>query len=325
MRGRIVVTLVIAALAAWPAIAGAEPVSGPHETVEMTGTTTQPGAPTGTSFTATYHAAGDPNGDPPYMRKMKFIAHPGSRYDTSVPGRCTASDAEISLKGPAACPADSRLGGGSATGKLLGQVSSPHMDMFNNTDEVILIISTPGVYTISRGQIGTDQSLTFASPTCYPNVSVAECPVDNALQLGARMVLDNYVRDGRGYLTTPPTCPDSGYWENGMEYWWADGSHETLVNKMPCSQTAAAPKPLKIAVNPSRVKVERRSSLVVTAASAGTAVPGVRVRVGRRLLRTGSDGTATVTMRLNRPGLHTLRASAGGYQRATTTFRAVRR
>jgi hypothetical protein len=237
MSGRIVVALAIAALGAWPACAGAERVSGPHGTVEMTGTTTQPGTPTGTTFTGTYHAAGDPSGDPPYMRRMKFIAHPGSRYDTSVPGQCKASDAEISLQGPAACPADSRLGAGSATGKFMGRTSSPDMAMFNNTDEVILIISTPGVYSISRGKIAADQSLTFEPPTCFPNVNVAGCPVDNALQLGSHMVLDPYVRDGRGYLTTPPTCPESGYWENGMEFWWADGSHETMVMRLPCSQT----------------------------------------------------------------------------------------
>jgi hypothetical protein len=66
VRGRVVVGLAIAALGAWPVCAGAEPVSGPHGTIEMTGTTTQPGAPTGTSYTGTYHAAGDPSGDPPY-------------------------------------------------------------------------------------------------------------------------------------------------------------------------------------------------------------------------------------------------------------------
>src|SRR4051794_28030994 len=198
MRGRIVVTLAIAALATWPAVAGAGTASGPHETVEMTGTTTQPGTPTGTTFNATYHAAGDTNGDPPYMRRMKFIAHPGSRYDTSVPGRCTASDAEIALRGPAACPADSRLGGGTATGKFGGQVSSPRLDLFNNTDEEILIISSPGVYSVPRGKIAAAQPPTFAPPTRFPNGPGQPCPVDNALQLGTHMVLNNIVRDGRG-------------------------------------------------------------------------------------------------------------------------------
>src|SRR4051812_40013078 len=85
MRGRIVMTLAFAALATWPAVAGAATASSPHADVEMTGTTTQPGTPVGTTFTATYHAAGDPNGDPPYMRKMKWLAHPGSPYDHSGP------------------------------------------------------------------------------------------------------------------------------------------------------------------------------------------------------------------------------------------------
>jgi hypothetical protein len=237
VRGRVVVGLAIAALGAWPVCAGAEPVSGPHGTIEMTGTTTQPGAPTGTSYTGTYHAAGDPNGDPPYMRGMTFYPHPGSRYDTSVPGRCTASDAQISLQGPAACPSDSRLGGGTAQGKFMGQTSTVNISMFNNTAEVILIIATPGVYTISRGKLAADQSLTFESPTCFPSVNLAGCPVDNALQLGSHMVVPPYVRDGRAYLTTPPTCPASGYWENPIAFWWADGSRETMVTKLPCSQT----------------------------------------------------------------------------------------
>jgi hypothetical protein len=237
MRERVLVGLAIAAMAAWPASAGAATASGPHEDVEMTGTTTQPGTPVGTTFTATYHAAGDPNGDPPYMRKMKWLAHPGSRYDTSVPGKCTASDQEIALKGPAACPADSKLGSGSATGKFAGQVSSPRLDLFNNTNEEILIVSTPGVYSVTRGKIGRDQSLTFETPTCFPAVNVGRCPVDNALQLGAHMVLDTIVRNGRGYLTTPPTCPETGYWTNGMEYWWADGSYDKLDFQMPCTQT----------------------------------------------------------------------------------------
>src|SRR5215212_10692979 len=77
VRGRVLIGLTIAALGAWPAVAGAATASSPHADVEMTGTTTQPGTPVGTTFTATYHAAGDPNGDPPYMRRMTWLAHPG--------------------------------------------------------------------------------------------------------------------------------------------------------------------------------------------------------------------------------------------------------
>src|SRR5205823_5467140 len=54
-------------LLASAAAASAEPVGFAHGTIDQQWTTTQPGAPTGLTFTGTYHAAGNPQGDPPYM------------------------------------------------------------------------------------------------------------------------------------------------------------------------------------------------------------------------------------------------------------------
>ena len=238
MRGRTIAALLVGAIGTCPAAAAAEPASGPHGTIEQMFTSSVPGTPTGSTFKGTYHAAGDPSGDPPYMRGMTFHPPEGARYDTSVPDRCTATDAEIGLRGPSACPAGSHLGSGTGTAKAMGQVNEVPIEMFNNADEVILIIRSPGVYTISRGKIAPDQSVTFKSPTCYPSVNVAGCPVDNALQLGSQMVTPAYVRDGRAYLTTPPTCPESGYWETPVYFWWADGTDETIVTRQPCRQSA---------------------------------------------------------------------------------------
>ena len=106
------VTLVV--LLSLAAVAAAEPVGFRHGTVDQQFTTTQPGAPSGFTFAGSYHAAGDPNGDPPYMRRMVFYSPPGTRYDTSVPDRCTASDLELETQGPSACPAGSVLGKGSS-------------------------------------------------------------------------------------------------------------------------------------------------------------------------------------------------------------------
>jgi hypothetical protein len=236
VRGRVLVGLMVAAAGACPAHAVAEPVSGPHGTIEQTNTSSEPNTPTGTSYTGTYHAAGDPNADPPYMRGMTFYPPEGTRYETSVPERCTATDAEISLRGPAACPAGSHLGAGTTTGKFMGSVNELPIDMFNNTDEVIMVVGSPGVFTVSRGKIAPDQSVTFESPTCFPSINVARCPVDDALQLSSTMTMPPYVRGGRGYLTTPPTCPAVGYWETPVYFWWADGSDETMVTRQPCTQ-----------------------------------------------------------------------------------------
>lgn len=238
MRGFVLFALIVATIAMWPAAAAAEPVTFAHGTIDQQWTTTQPGAPTGSHYTGTYHAAGDPAGDPPYMRRMTFYPHAGTRYDTSVPGRCTATDAELGLRGPSACPEDSRLGRGTGRAKAMGSETTVDIDVFNNTDEVVMVISSPGIFTVSRGKISPRQSVTFESPTCYPSVNLAGCPVDNALQLGSDVTMPAYVRDGRSYLTTPPTCPESGYWEAPIRFWWADGSKDTAVTRQPCTQPA---------------------------------------------------------------------------------------
>ena len=237
MRGSHLVALIVGAIAAWPATATAtaEPVSFAHGTLDQQWTTTQPGASTGSHYTGTYHAAGDPSGDPPYMRRMTFYPPAGTRYDTSVPGRCTASDAELALRGPTACPEASRIGGGTGTAKAMGESNTLPIHVFNNTDEVVMVIESPGVFTVSRGQIGPDGSTQFDSPTCYPSVNVAGCPVDNALQTGSDVTMSSIERNGRAYLTTPPTCPETGYWESLMRFWWADGSEDAVPLRHPCT------------------------------------------------------------------------------------------
>src|SRR4051795_1203477 len=122
----VVTCLVVAAPAA------AQPVSFPHGATDQQFTTAQPGAPSGFTFTGTYHAAGDPAGEPPYMRRMVFDSPPGTRYDTTVPDRCTASDAELQLQGPTACPAGSVLGKGHSENRFMGQSSTVEMYLLNN-------------------------------------------------------------------------------------------------------------------------------------------------------------------------------------------------
>jgi hypothetical protein len=211
--------------------AAAAPVSGPHETIDSKYTTTQPGASTGFHYTGHYHAAGDPSGDPPYMRKMISYAPPGMRFDTSAVERCTASDLELAVRGPAACPPGSRLGGGTADGDFLGFRSTLTADLFNNTDEQILVARTPQFATVSRGAIHPDGSVEYASPTCFPALNPPGCPADDALQLGS----DMSVAPRGGYMTTPPTCPASGRWETPIRFWWSDGSVDTVVTEQSCA------------------------------------------------------------------------------------------
>lgn len=231
----------VAAACTLPAGAAAEPVDFRYGTVDHRYTTTQPNTSTGFSYTGTYHAAGDPAGDPPYMRKMVFYPPPGLRYDTSVPERCTASDIQLQLEGPSACPAGSRLGGGTGRAKFMGEESSFQIDVFNNTNEQVMVIHSPLIATVSRGRIAPDGTIEYASPTCYP--ALVTCPTDTVLQTGSSVTTQPYTRDGRGYTTTPPKCPKAGHWTSSIRFWWADGAEDTVVTKQPCTRPAAKKKP----------------------------------------------------------------------------------
>ena len=241
MRGGLGVQLLLAAAAAWPACAAASPASGPHETLDSQFTTTHPGAPAGFNFTGTYHAAGDPAGDPPYMRRMISYSPRGQRFDTSVPERCSASDIELATSGAAACPAGSLLGSGTTATKFLGMFQSTvDVDFFNNTNEQIILVRSPLLSTVARGRIHPDGSTEFASPTCFPSVQPPGCPVDDVLQLQSTIRVAPYTRSSHGvvrsYLTTPPACPATGHWQTPIRLWWADGSIDTVVTEQPCTR-----------------------------------------------------------------------------------------
>lgn len=237
MRGGRVIgaCIVVVVLLAFPVTAAAATASGPHEVVESTLTTTRPDTPAGTHYVGRYHAAGDPSADPPYMRRMVSDNPAGMRFDTSVPELCQAGDLELAVRGPEACPAASRIGFGTADGQFLGfPPTTLDVDVFNNAGQQILVARSPGVATVARGTIHPDGAVEFASPTCYPALNPPGCPVDNTVQLGSDITFPPLVRDGRSYLTTPPTCPKSRTWPTPITFWWADGTVDTVVIEHPC-------------------------------------------------------------------------------------------
>jgi hypothetical protein len=234
--------IALVAPAAWPGAAAAAPVSFAHGTIDNRMTATRTNAPTGSSFTGSYHAAGDPSAPPPYMRKMVFYAPPGQRFDTSVPERCSATDAELEARGGAACPAGSRIGGGTVEGSFLGFPTKLDVESYNAADAMIMVASSPGLYTVMRGHIAPDQSVEWASPTCFPSAQPAPCPVDDALQLASTVTVPARTRaDGgivRSYMTTAPSCPKSGHWNATVRLWWADGTTDTVLTPQPCTRPA---------------------------------------------------------------------------------------
>jgi hypothetical protein len=242
MRGVAVIGVVGAlALAVVPA-AVAQPASGPRETVDESFSTTQPTRPTDLSFTGTYHAADDPKGDPPYMRRMEFVPPAGMRLDTTVPAACTATDVQLEAFGPKACPAGSVIGSGTTDGVFFEPVAHSFViDRFHHTVDVvnapgqqIMLVHSEG-YTVVRGRVAPDGTTDFAGPTCFPAPPAGGCLDDYVLQVGSSVSIPAYTRGMRSYATTPPTCPDAGSWETTVRFWWADGTADDVVSRQPCS------------------------------------------------------------------------------------------
>jgi hypothetical protein len=247
MRSRAVrgVLLIWALCALWPAAAAAQPGSGPRENVDQRFTSTRPSSPTGVSFTGRYHAAGDPKGNPPYLYRMTFYPPRGFRYDTSVPKRCSASDVQLQVQGPSACPLGSRLGGGTVEGifyvPITDSIVFDHykhtVDVMNAANEQIVLVKSEG-YTVVRGKVRPDNSIEFTPTTCFPAPPTGKCADDYILQLASSTVLQLYKRKVAGhvrsYATTPPRCPATGFWRSTIRIWWGNGAVDSVVTKQPC-------------------------------------------------------------------------------------------
>jgi hypothetical protein len=222
--------------------AAAEPASGPRETVDQTYTVTAPDTPTGLGFTASYHAADDPQSPPPAMRRMVFYPPAGFRFDTSVPGQCTATDVQLQLQGPAACPANSRIGWGTTEGLFFvpfdHSTTFDHfkhdVDILNNANEQIILVHSEG-WTVVRGKMNPDNSIEFDNPTCFPAPPAGSCEDDYLIQLRTTSTIPVHAGSRGSYATTPPTCPTTGYWETTVRFWWADDTTDSVVSRQPCA------------------------------------------------------------------------------------------
>jgi hypothetical protein len=248
-RAGLSVAVLAALVALWPAATAAEPGTGPRGSVDQSFTTTRPGSPTGASFHSSFHAADDEQGNPPYLKRM--VVHPpaGMRYDTGVPDQCTASDTELMLRGPNACPQGSLLGSGTTTGVFMFPVADNLSDqfvfhefwhplhVFNNANEQIVLIESEG-YTVVRGRFRADGAIDYQLPTCFPYPPTG-CVDDYILQLTTATTLPPYTEESpegvRSYATTPPDCPREGFWRTTVELTWSDGSFDSLVTTQPCS------------------------------------------------------------------------------------------
>lgn len=230
--------MTIAALAA-----STSPAAGatPRQTGSLTFTTTQPGASTGTDLHFDFQNPDDPNAKPYSVAQMIMHAPPGTVTDTTVPPQCHATDAEIYLEGPAACPQDSKLGGGVAItdngpgGDPSSRYSQTTLTHFNNQDEIIGIgvnDQIPAIKTIDRVKI--EGRTSTANFPLFPGVPPPE-PYTPVKTLDIH-IAPYTSSGGQPYQRTPRNCPAVGYWTQTTDFVYRDGTVESVESHSPCQR-----------------------------------------------------------------------------------------
>jgi len=309
----------------------------PRQTYSERFTTDEPGVSTGRAYAIDWVNPNDADGKPTSFSHLHVELAPGARFDTSAIPQCQASDAELMAEGASACPRDSVV----ANEEVLvdtglpgsGRYLTDDSVFFNNRNELVLLatVRENGARVVLRAQMGVNTIDLDVPP-------LPGAPPDGGAPKRQRGTWypRSTRRDGRqlNYLTTPPTCPSSGYWVNRVTYTYRDGVTQTAQSRSPCrppaeGQATDRRRPVIRASGIPRPCARRafRARLRIADASA---LRTVRVALGRRTLARSRRKRLAVRVPAERmrPGRHTIRVVAidahGNRARRKFRFRRCR-
>jgi hypothetical protein len=203
----------------------------------------RPGQPTAEHFVFDYRNPSDPEAKPPAVTRVVTILPRGARYDTSVPGACTASDAELIAQGAAACPPESAIGGGVVTVDTgvpgPGRIVTADVEFFNNVDEFIYLNTVRGssARTVIRAEVTSRKTITVAG-------MLPGTPPDGGAIDTVDLTVDSVTREVEGelraYITTPDVCRgrrDDPHWTTRVSFTYGDGVTQTVPTHTACKGT----------------------------------------------------------------------------------------
>ena len=157
--------------------------------------------------------------------------------DTSIPGSCTASDAELIAVGGQACPRDSAIGGGIVTVDTgapgPGRIVTADVEFFNNATarrgEFIYVNTVRGTdaRTVIRANVKRRKTVTNAG--MLPGTP----PDGGAIDTVDLTVAAVHSHSG-DYITTLRRCPDRGFWKTKVRFTYADDVIQTVRDRSRC-------------------------------------------------------------------------------------------
>jgi hypothetical protein len=322
--GPSVCALALAVFAGAPAAATA----GPRAELRVGFAQTHAGTPTAMTVHILYRAPNDPDAKASPIRGAEIAAPPGTRFDATAREQCQATDAELMAFGRAACPAGSRVGGGTLV--AVTGVGAPVDPFFT---DVTLFNTAGGVIELVQQQ-GSDHTLAIDRATVRGNVYTSHPPRTPGGppdgETAVRSIdfsFDAPARGARAFITTPSSCPSDGRWTATGRFTF-DGVVDVAQSSTPCASagppsgspplSSSTPPTLQIAPRRVRRGYSRRFRLRLLGAAGGCR-RGALVRLGNQLGRTSASGRAALRTVLNRPGAHVAVVSKRGCPTVRTT------
>jgi hypothetical protein len=266
-----------------------------------------PSSSTGVALHILFKDPADPDAKPSPQRKIVIALPAGARIDGSAVPACTATDAELMARGPAACPAGSQVGDGTLTLTTGGgPLFDPFVDdvkLFNGGNELVEIFNKQGNDTttaIGRRTYTDPQTLTETpapQPGGPPNG-------ESAVRL-IEYRLDPHGSSNRPFIRTPPACPTTETWISNLTFTTADGATNAARASTACRTRPAVAKPrIRVTVTPRRVKIGKRTRFHIQLRAVGSrcASRAIVHIAGAGSTRADVNGRAALTARFARPG-----------------------
>jgi len=283
-------------------------------------TTQEPGAPSGRHNVNRYFNAADPEAKPPPLKHLRIVLPPGARFDTGALPECTATDAELTARGAAACPRATKLG----DEVYLFDTGFPEpnrhvttdIDFFNERGGIIVLSQdrSAGARVISHGKV-TARTYDLE----YPPLPGTPPEGGGNRSEDARFIAAR--GPGGPYLTTPATCPPSGGWTFRATFTYMNGEVLERESRSPCRAVVAGDRRQRLTFfRRQHARAGERGRLRLRAARSTRAAIVVRRRgrfVARRRvrLRAGLNRVALPALSIGR---YTLTVRAGAVQRRAT-------
>jgi hypothetical protein len=337
---RAVVTIA-AALAAFAFNAMPAGAAGRRQTATLSYTSQVPGTPTGFVGDMRFQNPDNPGLKPHTLRRMVVRAAVGGIIDTTAPPQCHASDAQLMIQGPAACPRNSQIGWGvtvsdNGAGGPFPRYTEAMITSFNNQDEVVGVgvpKQLPAFKLIVRTKIQGRTSTTDFPP--FPGVPPPD-PFTPFKRL--YMVMNRYERNGRAYARTPPRCPRRGYWTITGEFTYVDGVEQAVKSRSPCvpgaGSSSVPPDRASFAGSKSSITVSRkrrfkfgfhaapglRGSAVFKSLKGARGSRRRRSTLARKSFRVPAGGKVTLRIRLSKKVFRILKLNRKIRTRVTVTL-----